>query len=362
MSKNQENTKINIYISKIKIFFSKYYGIGILVLSHTLLSTVNACVKMLYQNSVRSWNAFQIILIRMVPTYILAIIYYKCAETMEKGASNINTRIFLFLRGFFGFIGIYCTYYSIHHLDLSDATALSFLNPIFINLLGHPILYQTFNFFDIYAALVSFIGVMFIVKPSFILNNHFFHALHDNYSTSEIISSANSKERVLAIMISLIGVLAVCFSYIIIKKLGDSINSLQPILWYSLISSIGSILFLISFNSPFNLPLNFLEVFLFFVIGISGFFAQVFLTRGLQIEKIGRASSVIYLQIIFSLFYDRVLWGKFPDIWSFCGIVLILIGTAMTIIGRNKENENPDNKSRYISLHQLKSDELLEDI
>ncbi|EMR09750.1 hypothetical protein PNEG_01935 [Pneumocystis murina B123] len=353
--------KINTYFNKIKIFFNKYYGIAILVLSHTLFSTVNASVKMLYQNSVRSWNSFQIILIRMIPTYILTIIYSRCVGTIEKSATNLNVRFFLFLRGFFGFIGICCTYYSIHHLDLSDATALSFLNPIFINLLGHPILYRTFNFFDIYAALVSFVGVMFVVKPGFILNNRFFRTFHNNHSASEIISSANSKERAFTIMISLIGVLAICFSYIIIKSLGDSINSLQPILWFSLISSIGSILFLISFNIPFHLPLNFLELFLFFVIGISGFFAQLFLTRGLQIEKIGRASSVIYLQIIFSLFYDKVLWGKFPDIWSFCGIVLILIGTAMTIIDCSKENKSPDHKPRYIYLHQLKSDELLEE-
>lgn len=247
------------------------------------------------------------------------------------------------------------------HLDLSDATALSFLNPIFISLLGHPILYRSFNFFDIYAALVSFIGVMFVVKPSFILNNRFFQTFYNNHSTSEVISSVNSKERAFTIMISLFGVLAVSLSYTIIKSLGDSINSLQPILWFSLISSIGSTLILLFFNIPFHLPLNFLELFLFFIIGISGFFAQVFLTRGLQIERIGRASSIMYLQIIFSLFYDKVLWGKFPDIWSFCGITLILIGTAMTMINRDKENESPDHKPRYIYLNQLKSNELFEE-
>lgn len=105
--------KINIYLNEIRIFLNKYYGIIILVLSHTLFSTVNASVKVLYQNSVRSWNSFQIILIRMIPTYILAMIYYKYSKTLEKNTSTLNTRLFLFLRGLFGFIGIYCTYYSI---------------------------------------------------------------------------------------------------------------------------------------------------------------------------------------------------------------------------------------------------------
>ncbi|KTW30033.1 uncharacterized protein T551_01977 [Pneumocystis jirovecii RU7] len=347
MAINHGNNTIETNSNKIRLFFNKYYGITVLILSQPLYSTMNVCVKILSQNPIRPWSTFQIILFRMVPTYVLGIIYYRYSKTSSRCYTDLKTKIFLLLRSLFGFIGLCGVYYSIHHLNLSDVTALLFLNPIFINLLAHPILYKTFNFFDIYPALISFSGVLCVTKPDFILNSRFSHKLTNKDSSSDTtMSSTNS--NVIPVLTSLVGVLGTCLSYIIIKGLGNHIDALESVLWFSLISSIGAFLVIFFLKLPFYLPLDYSQVFALSIIGISGFLAQVLLTKGLQIEKIGRASATVYLQIIFSLIYDKLIWGNIPDVWSFCGIVLIITGTTIAIIGKDrKKTEIPDQENQY---------------
>ncbi|KAG5518508.1 hypothetical protein PMAC_002904 [Pneumocystis sp. 'macacae'] len=352
---NQENNTIETKSNKIQLFFRKYYGITVLILSQPLYSTMNVCVKILSQNPVRPWSTFQVILFRMVPTYILGTIYYRYSKTSCKCYPDIKTRIFLFLRSLFGFIGLCGVYYSIHHLNLSDVTALLFLNPIFINLLAHPILYRTFNIFDIYPALISFSGVLCVTKPDFILNNRFSHKLHNKDLSNATMSSTNSK--IIPVLTSLVGVMGTCLSYIIIKGLGNHIDALESVLWFSLISSIGAFLVIFFLKLPFYLPLDYSQVFALSIIGISGFLAQVLLTKGLQIEKIGRASATVYLQMIFSLIYDKLIWGNIPDAWSFCGIVLIITGTTIAIVSKDKDKtEISDQENQYTYLNNENSD------
>ncbi|KAG5438191.1 hypothetical protein PCANB_003042 [Pneumocystis canis] len=355
MDINQEIEETETKHSKIQVFFNKYYGMGALILSQPLYSTMNVCVKVLSQNPIQPWNAFQVIFFRMVPTFIFTIIYNKffkisrkyAVETSHQYHSNLKVKFFLFLRGIFGFIGLCSIYYSIHHLDLSNVTALLFLNPIFINLFAHPILYKTFNVFDIYAGLISFSGVICIAKPNIILDNYFLHKSSNKDYSKLNMTTFSENSKVMPVLMSLLGVFSTCCSYIIIKGLGNHVDALESILWFSLISSIGSVLVIIFLNMSFYLPLDYFQILMICVIGISGFLAQILLTKGLQIEKIGRASATIYLQIIFSLIYDKIIWGKNPDIWSFLGIALIIIGTTMTIMRKDDETETSSQENIY---------------
>ena len=59
-------------------------------------------------------------------------------------------------------------------------------------------------------------------------------------------------------------------------------------------------------------------------ISISGFATQYFLTLGLQIEKAGRATNMLYTQMLFALALELIVWGTTPGWGSLAGSGCIL--------------------------------------
>jgi hypothetical protein len=66
------------------------------------------------------------------------------------------------------------------------------------------------------------------------------------------------------------------------------------------------------------------------LIGVFGFFAQILMTIGFQIEAAGRASLGIYSKVIFTLILERVMFGTTPGLLSILGTCLIL-GSAIYV-------------------------------
>jgi drug/metabolite transporter (DMT)-like permease len=53
------------------------------------------------------------------------------------------------------------------------------------------------------------------------------------------------------------------------------------------------------------------------------------MTRGLQLETAGRATSIGYLQIVFAATWGLLVFGEMPDAWSFIGAGVIIASTVM---------------------------------
>jgi drug/metabolite transporter (DMT)-like permease len=61
--------------------------------------------------------------------------------------------------------------------------------------------------------------------------------------------------------------------------------------------------------------------------GIATQVGQVFVTKGLMLERASRATSVGYLQVIFAMIWQTVLWNDTPTLLSLAGAALIVVGT-----------------------------------
>ena len=57
---------------------------------------------------------------------------------------------------------------------------------------------------------------------------------------------------------------------------------------------------------------------------------QFLLTEGLKREKAGRATNMMYLQMVFALVVERIIWGTTPTFLSLLGASLI-IGAAIWV-------------------------------
>ena len=73
----------------------------------------------------------------------------------------------LFLRSILGTAGIVCNYYAIDKLILSDANMLNKLSPFFVIIFSALFLKEKINKAQITGLIVAFIGVLFVIKPTF---------------------------------------------------------------------------------------------------------------------------------------------------------------------------------------------------
>jgi drug/metabolite transporter (DMT)-like permease len=64
-------------------------------------------------------------------------------------------------------------------------------------------------------------------------------------------------------------------------------------------------------------------------VGVTTQIAQVFMTRGLQMERAGRATAVGYLQVVFAAGWGALFFAELPDRWSLLGGALILGSTLL---------------------------------
>ena len=71
------------------------------------------------------------------------------------------------LRSLAGTLGIFCNFYAVDHLVLSDASTLNKLSPFFVIVFSYLILREKITVFQLTCITSAFIGSMFIVKPSF---------------------------------------------------------------------------------------------------------------------------------------------------------------------------------------------------
>lgn len=113
--------------------------------------------------------------------------------------------------------------------------------------------------------------------------------------------------------------------------IGKRAHSLISVNYFSLIATIASfVIILVHPSLHFTLPTTALQWGLIAIIGLFGFLLQFLLTEGLQREKGGRATNLTYLQLVFALVVERVIWGTTPPVESLGGAVLI-IGAAVAV-------------------------------
>ena len=87
-------------------------------------------------------------------------------------------------------------------------------------------------------------------------------------------------------------------------------------------------------NISFQLPANATEWAYLIFLGVFGVVMQILMTAGLQHEKSSRATNMVYTQMLFALFFDKVVWDATPGVWAMLGSGMIL-GSALFVAVRD---------------------------
>ena len=279
---------------KLASFFHRNLGLFLIASAQLFFSLMNLCAKLLSMGN-PGLHPFEIIFVRMFITWLSAIAYLHYHKVPDYFLGPKGVRLLLVIRGVVGFFGLFGVYYSLQYLDLSDATVLTFLAPILTGYFGRIFLKEPFLKTELYAGLISLLGVVFIAHPQSLFGNG-----------SSGLADATNLQRLMAIGVALIGVFGAAGAYTSIRAIGNRAHPLISVSMFSLYATCVSAIGMVILRRPIVFPHTILGYVEWTVIGVSGFVAQLLLTAGLQRERAGRGITMLYLQMVFAFLWERL--------------------------------------------------------
>ncbi len=204
--------------------------------------------------------------------------------------------VFLLIRAIAGTSGILCNFYALSNMNLADASMLNKLSPFFAVIFSLFILKEKANTKQILAVVMAFIGALFIMKPSF------------------------SFEAFPAFM-GFLGGLGAGLAYACVRKLTQNgFKGNLVIFYFSAFSCLVTFPWLVFDFTPMSM-----KQWLFLILaGLSASGGQYFITTAYSKAPAKEISVYDYSQIIFTTLLSFVVFGDFPDKWSFVGYAIIV--------------------------------------
>ncbi|KAF5587805.1 transport protein [Fusarium subglutinans] len=306
------------FSSKLQSFYSRNIGLFYVLVAQLFASIMSMTTRLLETGFETKFHALQIIFVRMLATALIGSVYM---------------------------------WYSLSYLDISDATVITFLVPTLTAFIAWVALREPFTVKEATAGFIAFAGVLFVARPAFLfpeswrtLSELESRAVDPNFTADGGILppvKATPQERTIAILCAIFGSFAAATAYATIRVIGKRAHSLVSVNYFAVLATVSSFLvIMIHPDLQFEIPKTIAEWCLLLSIGVSGFLLQLLLTEGLQREKAGRATNLIYVQMVFALIIERIVWGTTPPITSFIGSALI-IGSAIWVSLQKKAPAEP---------------------
>ncbi|VDC01248.1 unnamed protein product [Peniophora sp. CBMAI 1063] len=311
-------------------------GLLLVALAQLCFAFVNVSIKVL-KDTDTPIATLQVVLVRMSVTYVCCIGFMFWKKVPDPFLGPKGVRLLLVFRGFIGFFGLFGVYYSLRYLSLSDATAITFLTPIFTGIASAIFLKEPLSKKELLAGLFSFVGVLLIARPEFL----FGPAAHADPATDDSSSSrATPQERLIAVGVALIGVVGQTGAYTSIRAIGKRAHPLHSLAFFASQSCVVAGIGMVITHQQVLIPLRWDFWGLFVVIGVGGFLAQTLFTMGLQREAAGRATLAIYVGVVFAIALEKICFGTSPTVLSMVGTAIIL-SCALYVALTKKSNVEP---------------------
>ncbi|MDF1644159.1 MAG: DMT family transporter [Pseudomonadales bacterium] len=208
-----------------------------------------------------------------------------------------------------GLTAMYCFFYLIGTLKLTDAMLFNYSAPIYIPLIAWFWLSEPLSKKQYYSVIIGFIGVLMILKPT------------------QGILNINSLAGLAA------GSLAAC-AFLSVQQLGKTESPLLTVFYFSFFSSlISAVPMLWAYQGVTQWQL--LQL---ITIGVLATLSQFCLTKAYSLAPASQISPVQYLSIVFAGIFGWLLWSEVPDIWSYGGAACIVGAALLTLQFSRKTN------------------------
>lgn len=289
-------------------------GILFMLLGALISAMTGALTKMLADDM----SALEIVFFRNIIG--VAIILYALKHTAP--TLNGGKVYMLISRGIFGFLAMILYFYTITVIPLGEAITLNKTSPLFVSLLAYYLLKEHLDLKTIFAIMIGFLGVIFIVKPfgMSISYAHFLGVLGGFFAASAYTTIKKIKDiydsRVIVLSFVVIGTIlpVILFSLAPYIEAPQAIDFLFPV---------------------FVVPQLLSTWILIVVMAILATFSQWLLTKAYSASTLSVVGVISYTNIPFSIGFGWMLGDILPDFYTYIGIGLIVLGGF--IVGLQKK-------------------------
>lgn len=209
----------------------------------------------------------------------------------------------LLVRGGVGFCAISFYVWAISHARLADALALQQMSPLFVALLSIPLLRERPRPLHFAMAALCLAGALMVIQP-----------------TRGVASLGAAAALVSAILSS--------GAYIATRALTRTESTPRIVLWFSVISALFSLPFVIPGWTWLSWPSNLLLV----GAGFFGAGAQGLMTAAYRRAEAHITAAFSYANVPLAYLIGLVFWGEQPNLWAGIGILLIAVGGVIIVI------------------------------
>ncbi|KAF8308541.1 hypothetical protein DL93DRAFT_2086716 [Clavulina sp. PMI_390] len=303
-------------------------GLLLIICSQFFFALMNVGVKFLTGLS-QPVPTFELIATRMAITAVCCVGWMHWQNVPYPVIGPPGVRHLLVLRGVTGFFGLFGMYYSLQYLSLSDATAITFLQPSTISVAGFLLLHEPLKLRELTAGLCALFGVLLIARPA---------AIFGSGSVSDpAVEKGTPADRVAAVGVALLGVLGATGALITIRHIGTRAHPMHSISYFSVWCVIVAVVGSLVMQKGWVIPTDPMWSLGLFAIGVAGFLGQVFLTKGLQMETASRGSIGLYTQIIYSTVLERIFFNNRPAVLSIIGTCIIMTSAVYIALSKNRQ-------------------------
>ena len=246
---------------------------------------------------------FQKMFFRNAIAAVIAVIILIKNKTSFKPVSVKNLPS-LIARTLFGVIGVFCNFYAVDHLLLSDASILNKMSPFFAVIFSFLILKEKPSLTQVLAVVGAFFGALFVIKPSF--------------SNTDLVAS----------IIGFLGGACAGIAYTYVRKstLGGEHSA------YVVFSSLICLpLFIFSYK-----PMSLFQLSMLLLAGFSAAGGQFMITLAYKNAPSKEVSVYDFSQLIFTAGFGFILFDQIPDVFSVIGYVIIILMAVLSFLYSNK--------------------------
>lgn len=212
----------------------------------------------------------------------------------------------LFLRGFFGMLGVLLYFIATKYLPTAEAAILQKSSPFFVVVFAAILLKEKVTKIDVVSLLLAFVGVAIITKPTGDFNI---------YS-----------------IVAFLSALFAAMAYVIIGMLKGKEEGETVMLAFGLVTVVLLAPFMVK---GFKIP-NAKEALGMLMVGIGGACGQYFLTKSYLMAPASKVSIYNYSSVVFSSIFGYFLFGDKIDFATGIGMILVFVAAFISFKSTQK--------------------------
>lgn len=208
-----------------------------------------------------------------------------------------NHKRYLLLRGFYGTLGLSCYFWTLKQMPLASAVTIQYLSPIFSTLLAVKMLKETPRRIQWLFFGLSFAGVL-------------------------LIKGFDARIGWLPLGVGILAAVFSALAYNYVRRLKDHDHPLVAVFYFPLVTLVLVGPYTLShWVQPQGLDWLYLVL-----IGVFTHFAQYYLTRALQAQKMAIVSQINYVGVVYALLMGYYLFGESIPPLAIFGLFLVVAG------------------------------------